>query len=130
MRRGATCRRLFGHYLVLVSFCGPKRAWSTRRQIQLDKYFDEVYFVKNRRFKDDVCKARCLDVLIDDRLDILKSLTSTQSIHFKTTDMYEGPKGFRPTYVVDSWKQVLKTIPRIKAGLRDTLCDVDPKLTY
>lgn len=91
-----------GHYLVLISFCGPKRANSTRMQIPLKTYFDEFYFVKNRKYKNDICKARALDVMIDDREDILNTLEFTQKIHF-------GQKG------AETWKDVMKIISRLNS---------------
>jgi len=89
-----------GHYLVLVSFCGPNRAHSTRKQLPLNDYFDEIYFVKNRKYKNDICKARALDLLIDDRKDILDTLEFSQKIHF-------GQKG------AETWKDVMKIIPNL-----------------
>jgi len=91
-----------GHYLVLVSFCGRSRAESTRKNLPLKDYFDEVYFVKDRKYKNLICQARALDVLIDDRKDILDSLEVTQGILF----------GDKPA---KTWSDVLKLLPTIKS---------------
>ena len=86
-----------GHYLVLVSFCGKNRANSTRRNLPLSKYFHKAYFVRNRAYKNDICKAEALDVLIDDRQEILDTLTETSGILF------------------DNWKSVMQQIPKFES---------------
>ncbi len=91
-----------GHYLVLVSFCGRNRANSTRRDLPLQKYFDEVYFVKDRNFKNDICKAKALDVLIDDRKDILDTLEHTEGLLF----------GVKP---LENWKNIVFYLSRMKS---------------
>ena len=97
-----------GHYLVLISFCGRNRADSTRRHLPLQDYFDEVYFVKHRDYKAHICKARAIDVLIDDRRDILDTLDTCYGIQF----------GAKPTFQDklrgETWKNVLEILKTIQ----------------
>jgi hypothetical protein len=65
-----------GHELILVSFCGRRRANETRRTLK-EKYkglFDEVFFVKDKKYKKDICEFKNLDVMIDDRTDVLRHI--------------------------------------------------------
>lgn len=73
-----------GHTIVLVSFCGRRRANDTRDMLKREypKLFDEVYFVKSTKFKHAIAESRGLDVMIDDRLDVLKSMPGVTPIHF------------------------------------------------
>ena len=45
-----------GHYLVLISFCGAKRAKATREYLEPLNVFDKMYFVKNKLFKNQICQ--------------------------------------------------------------------------
>jgi hypothetical protein len=64
-----------GHQLILVSFCGRKRANQVREYLprQFPGLFDEMFFVKDKKFKDEVCRVEKLDVLIDDSPDVFGS---------------------------------------------------------
>jgi len=107
--------RELGHTLILVSFCGEKRAGATAKFL-ISKYpglFDRVFFVKKRQFKENVCIALGLDVLIDDRLDILQTLTKTQSIWFSHDEEGCGNK-YRPTAQCISWAEVLEVVPTLQ----------------
>lgn len=107
-----------GHKLYLLSFCGAKRAKSTRDYLN-EKHkdlFDVLIFVKNRKFKANLCAKHGIDVLIDDRQDILSNIKPTQSILFTYEDTLAGkaiqaPKNMA---VASSWEEVLKVLPSIK----------------
>lgn len=73
-----------GHRLFIVSFCGERRAKETMRLYQ-EKYthiFEDAFFVKKRPFKHDVAVYCGIDVMVDDRFDILKHMTTVHRIHF------------------------------------------------
>lgn len=95
-----------GHYIVLVSFCGRNRANRNREVIPLDEFFDEFYFVKRREYKNAICKARGLDILIDDREDILDTLETCRGV------LYGKRTASRLS--VENWKDVLELIPKLK----------------
>lgn len=63
-----------GHYLVLISFCGAKRAKATREYLETLNVFDKMYFVKNKLFKNQICQYEGIDVMIDDRIDVLNTI--------------------------------------------------------
>lgn len=66
----------YGHKLYLISFCGKNRAIETKKSIE--KYcpnlFDDIYFVKDRKYKKDICEYLNCDYMIDDREDILQEV--------------------------------------------------------
>lgn len=106
-----------GHHLVIVSFCGRKRAENNRRQ-SLIKYFDDAFFVKKRPYKAIVCKNQGLDLLIDDRSDILARLDEhTTKVKFGVHHSDVNIK-FKPDYHVHSWSDVLDVVKSIKPKKR------------
>lgn len=103
-----------GHRLVLISFCGSRRAQVTKKYLD-DMYenpFSMCYFVKNRKFKKDVCALECVDVMIDDRLDILETIKPAKTIHFSghPSDAFCN---FTPDYFADNWTDVRNIIDGI-----------------
>jgi hypothetical protein len=120
-----------GHTLVLVSFCGRNRAKATYSMIS-EKYpglFDEMYFVKNIRYKHDVAVARGLDVMIDDRLDVLQLMSTVERWHFisDVADDKRDPNGRE----YSNWDDVLKDVytNRIKP-MEKNLNNVKANLLY
>ena len=102
-----------GHRLVLISFCGKQRSISTRKYFyKIDNPFTELYFVRKRDYKTHVCKKLQVDVMIDDRLDILMTIPPTQTIQFGSHESNSLVK-FTPTRVVQTWRE----IPDIIASL-------------
>jgi len=98
-----------GHYLVLISFCGRTKAENTRKDIPLQDYFDEIYFVKRKDSKAKICKARGIDVLIDDLQENLDYLTTTKGILF-------GKKPtFQDKFRAENWNDVLKILSGLKS---------------
>lgn len=109
-----------GHRLILNSFCGKKRAESTRKyfytlEAEHNKpIFDEIYFVKKRDYKKHICDKVGADILIDDRLDILNLVNPTLTMHFGTHSS-DTDSNFKSDYQVNNWEEVLKLIPTIKS---------------
>jgi hypothetical protein len=87
-----------GHQLFLISYCGPNHTHSSRRSLPLSQYFNGVYFVKHRSYKTTLCRHLGLDVLIDDRRDILDTLEKTEGLLFQ------------------SWKQVMMRLKQMKSS--------------
>jgi uncharacterized HAD superfamily protein len=81
-KEALTALRAAGHELILVSFCGAKRAGITKAYLKEQGLFDKLVFVKNRKYKASVCKFFGIDILIDDRLDVLQSIAPTRALHF------------------------------------------------
>lgn len=101
-----------GHQLFLISFCGAKRAAKTREYLStINHPFDELYFVKDRRYKRDVCEKLGIDLMIDDRLDVLCTLGATPTLHFGkghvTDSECQFTPTFKPTFSAQTWKDVL-----------------------
>ncbi len=112
------------HKLVLISFCGKKRAEATKKYFStIDHPFSEFYYVKNRAFKADVCKKLGVDLMIDDRLDVLESIgiTSDKSATLPTATLHFGSHPsdivckFKPTFHANNWIEVInlsETFPK------------------
>lgn len=100
--------RSLRHQLFLISFCGAKRAAKTREYLStINHPFDELYFVKDRRYKRDVCERLGVDLMIDDRLDVLCTLRATPTLHFGKGHITDSDCQFKPTFSAQTWKDVL-----------------------
>lgn len=69
-----------GHKLFLISFCGKTRAMETMKSLQTSlitdempcsDIFDGIYFVKDKKYKKELCEYLNCHFMIDDREDIL-----------------------------------------------------------
>ena len=124
--------RAQGHRLILISFCGRNRAKRTREYLDSldEKPFHEVYFVKNRNYKAHVCQQRGVDIMIDDRMDILKTVAPTLSLHFGSHPSDKACK-YNADYSAASWSDVLTLLPRVVVPQQPlVLSAVDVKYCY
>lgn len=95
-----------GHHLYIISWCGARRATATMPIVASLGLFDGVYFVRDRRYKDMVCQRLGIDVMIDDRMDVLQSITLSQTMQFRGCIPSSDPRcmgTFEPTYSADDW---------------------------
>jgi hypothetical protein len=115
--------RQLGHSLFLVSFCGAKRAETTAKFLitKHPELFERAFFVKKRSYKDNVCLALGLDVMIDDRVDILQTITKSQTIWFSNE---EKTQGYDPTNQCISWAEVLEVVPTLQNLSLDKRVDI------
>jgi hypothetical protein len=97
-----------GHKLYLVSYCGAAKARPLKLYLENLCIFDDFYFVKNRSFKNLVCKYLGLDVLIDDRLDIIKSIQNSYGVHFyfENHESNKNVVDYIPKYSANNWNDV------------------------
>jgi len=104
-----------GHRLILISFCGAKRAHETQKYfLKLPEHpFDEVYFVKKRPSKQKICEYVGSDVMIDDRLDILNVIRNTKTLHFSSHPSDAECK-FTPDYSAKTWQETVEIIKTLK----------------
>jgi hypothetical protein len=68
--------------LHLVSFCGKRRAIESHRSLKdsgCDRFFTTQTYVKNIKYKKDICKHYNLHVMIDDRENVLDSVVAFNS---------------------------------------------------
>ena len=104
-----------GHTLYIVSFCGRRRAMETRDSLVacgLADCFAAMYFVKKVTHKKHVCASLGLDVLIDDRGDILRSVTcGTHRVKFG-----DRPVDCDPCYHCADWTAVNALVPTLAAA--------------
>lgn len=73
------------HDLYLVSYSGEKRAIETTKYIDqtLPNVFRNTFFVKENSYKHNICKLMELDVMIDDRIEVLNMIkVPLYKIHF------------------------------------------------
>lgn len=100
------------HELYLVSFCGARRANSTRQYLTTTYpgLFKHLYFVKNSSYKNDICRHVGADVMIDDRLDVLNDIDpEVCCLHFVGDPNFSDKIDDRYTMMSD-WKEVVKCI--------------------
>jgi hypothetical protein len=65
-----------GYELFVVSFCGKRRAAETRQKLLEVRDLippENVFIVKDKFKKGQVCREHRLEMLIDDRLDVLEA---------------------------------------------------------
>jgi hypothetical protein len=98
-----------GHTLHLVSYCGKKRAGITKKYLE-DNYsgvFEDLFFVKHRKYKNDVCKRYGLSIMIDDRADIIATITHAYPILFNDAEKY------KKVFASANWPKVVDHISRM-----------------
>ena len=106
------------HELYLISFAGAKRARETRKQFE-DSYpdlFVKLFFVKDPLHKNEICKYIGADVMIDDRTDILESIThDIHKIHFTGDPAYSHETTPVGTQLIPgtSWRNVYALIQNL-----------------
>ena len=97
-----------GHTLILVSFCGQARAKNMYYTL-LGKYpdvFDKCIYVKKPRYKGLVCEKEGIQVMIDDRPDVLEKITcGTKLLLFGSKK-----SNIKNQIPVENWEQCLKII--------------------
>ena len=115
------------HELYLISFCGAKRAKETGQYLQrvYPDLFKELYFVKKRTFKNGVCKYLGIDVMIDDRLDVLETITDAYCIHFKGDPLYIADHVNDNSHYnglsANNWQETVEMIAKLES--RDNVPD-------
>ena len=71
--------KALGHKLFLISFCGKARAIETKRSLETTNItedmtcialFDDIFFVKDKSFKRQMCEYLNCHFMVDDREDI------------------------------------------------------------
>jgi len=96
-----TLRKL-GHELFVVSFCGKRRALETREKLLEVKDVippEHVFIVKDKLKKGTVCRNEGIQVLIDDRQDVLRA--AKKNFPELTCILFE------------SWEQVMDSIQNV-----------------
>lgn len=71
-----------GHNLYLISFCGKNRAFETRRSMENNnetQFFNSLYFVKTKPYKNDLCAYLGCHFIIDDNIEILDNIKKYNS---------------------------------------------------
>ncbi len=96
-----------GHTLILISYCGVKRANETKKYFRTlqNNPFSELFFVKKRAYKKEICAYRGVDVMIDNRLDILATIAPTYTMHFGS-HMSDVKSKYIADYTVKNWQEV------------------------
>jgi hypothetical protein len=122
-----------GHKLYINSFCGKGRAALTRQALidNASGVFDDVYFVRDKKFKGLVTKYLGCDVMIDDTLEILTRIrddkTCPEVIWFAGDPTFSDPRHTLPKF--KSWPQIVEYIGTIKpSAIADDSVDLKNKL--
>jgi hypothetical protein len=99
-----------GNNLYLISFCGKTRALETRASMKNNnelKFFDELYFVKTKPYKNELCSYLGCHFMIDDNVEILDNIKSNNNkIITILFDKEEHPNH----KCAKDWQEVIKII--------------------
>jgi len=94
------CAGPFAHRVHIVSKAGAKTAALTRQWLDATGFFAEtgvptgnVWFVRRRDDKQDVCRRLAITHFVDDRVDVLTSLATTVPHRY----LFTGGLGSDPT---------------------------------
>jgi hypothetical protein len=75
-----------GHKLYLISFCGKTRAIQTKKSLMETTFdgkhmcsdlFEKMYFVKDRKYKRELCEFLKCHFMVDDRTDIQEEVVKS-----------------------------------------------------
>lgn len=109
--------RGLGHKLFLISFCGKSRAVETIKSLK-DSYisagiscadlFSGIFFVKDKKFKKEMCEYLNCHFMVDDREDILQSINESLC---KTVPILFGTEETQTNFkTASNWNQVTEII--------------------
>lgn len=115
----STCKKLAKsrHTLYLLSHCGPKREAAIIKELKESK-FDQIVpeanwiFVRSRSEKALLCREKALNVMIDERFDVMREIMN-KSPETATLVWFRGewgdPKHSPPAKlkIVNEWKDIL-----------------------
>lgn len=102
--------RKAGHKLILVTFFG-----ATRNYLKYKSLFNDVVFIRGRVYIWAVCDRYGIDVLIDNRQDLLSISAPVQSILLACErDMVCKTPGLECIHIAKNWRDVLMILPDIK----------------
>lgn len=106
-----------GHILYLISFCGNNRAVQTKRYFDSlpNNPFAGLFFVKNRDYKNYICRHLGLDVMIDDRNDVLCTITDAITIQFTQYVNAERRGRYIPNIRAGSWVETYNYLSNLRS---------------
>lgn len=106
-----------GHTLYLISFCGAARARATKAYFDNlhNNPFSGLYFVKDREYKKYICQKLGIDVMIDDRSDVLSTITDTMTLQFNQYNDTNVPRRgrFNPNFRANNWPETYNSLNNI-----------------
>ena len=106
-----------GHNLSIVSFCGRSRAnetFASLKENELDTMFHSQYYVKKRDSKSGICLYKGIQIMIDDRTEILDDISANGPDGIIT--IWFGSKESHPVHKsAKDWTEVLEIIDKIKS---------------
>lgn len=105
-----------GHKLVLISFCGKRRAIETAESIKkcAPGLFDKFYFTKKKDYKKHICVHAGVDIFIDDTYSILADIANNtiqrHLIHFTGNPGFEQQENiYIPNITtISSWPEIVE----------------------
>ena len=96
----------------IISYCGYPRAVQTLKALKAYPHlFSEIYFVKDRPFKGDLCKYLGCHIMVDDRREILDNV---RRMNPKITTVLFGNKKGYPHKSVQNWIELFELIENYK----------------
>lgn len=108
----------------IISYCGYHRAVETAKALaDYAELFDEIYFVKDRMYKGELCKYLGCHMMVDDRAEILNDVR--QKNRNITTVIFGKKRSYPHKHAMD-WNQLFELIEHYKplAISPDTTVDI------
>ena len=128
--------KALGHKLFLISFCGKARAIETKQRLESTmvsegvscaSLFDEIYFVKDTKFKKSMCEYLNCHFMIDDREDIQFDV---QNSACKTIPILFGERKHSSLIPAYDWNIVTNIITSTPYFSTELKVDKPTKLFY
>jgi hypothetical protein len=92
----------------IISYCGYPRAVQTNTALTAYPHlFNEIYFVKDRKYKAELCKYLGCGVMVDDRIEILNNVKRLNPL---ITTVLFGGKNSHPHLCVANWTELHELI--------------------
>jgi len=96
----------------IISYCGYPRACQTYDALKVYPHlFNEIYFVKDRKYKAELCKYLGCHIMVDDRAEILDNVLQ---LNPQITTVLFGGKKSRPHVAVLDWTKLFDLIENYK----------------
>ena len=116
----------FGRRVFLVSKCGPRTRARTLRWLKRHRFFERtglrakhVRFCMERGEKAPICRELGITHFVDDRLDVLVSLTTVPYRYLLDVGGAGGPGHAPPRSIlrVSSWDEIARALRRTPGGV-------------
>lgn len=100
-----------GHKIYLISFAGRRRSEMTKEYLDKEhpRLFDDIFFVRDPTYKNDICQHIGAHIMVDDRNDVLNTIHHVHKIMFNNGTNEYFTKHYKGN-VANGWKEVVEQV--------------------